>query len=151
MTVFWTPIAPLWNWNSEIIKRILYWWINSNRTFMELKFANRGNHKTGFGLLQSHLYGIEIFLRISPKGTYLSLQSHLYGIEIGLRKLAGWISELLQSHLYGIEIKIWVIRWRSTATPIAPLWNWNYFAKVTVEKADTLQSHLYGIEISICF
>ena len=56
--------------------------MNSNRTFMELKFFSRGSVRYAIPTLQSHLYGIEIKLMFDIIGDKLSLQSHLYGIEI---------------------------------------------------------------------
>ena len=55
------------------------------------------------------------------------LQSHLYGIEIYLINSVNILKMVLQSHLYGIEIKM--LHWfvvMAVHTPIAPLWNWNY-------------------------
>ncbi len=84
--------------------------------------------KTIDDILQSHLYGIEIFKAIHITQLNLRLQSHLYGIEICL-SYSPWISY--------------------SGTPIAPLWNWNYTKAIFCSSAKLLQSHLYGIEITV--
>ena len=58
---FNTPIAPLWNWNLSSID-LIRGGTDSNRTFMELKLKQYSGVVTSSMVLQSHLYGIEIFM-----------------------------------------------------------------------------------------
>jgi len=73
--------------------------------------------------LQSHLYGIEIYIRPHAVVIVFSLQSHLYGIEI-LCQLLPYL-HVHNSNRTFMELKYWdkAICGFTFFTPIAPLWN----------------------------
>ena len=115
---------------------------------MELKCAiNHVSKRRQLGL-QSHLYGIEIYLKKLKLNFWEGLQSHLYGIEIFWSKyLACWTS---YSNRTFMELKFLSL--------LSTFQNWSYsnrtfmelkFCKTRLElqSNEVLQSHLYGIEI----
>ena len=125
----------------------LLWFLNSNRTFMELKFEMitkaLTNKDTPIAPLWNWNKSIE--MNILDLG---QLQSHLYGIEI-----------VPTSAIVRVSFKtpiapLW--NWNEgrnqyiilvCKTPIAPLWNWNTVMSANSCVVPLLQSHLYGIEI----
>ena len=120
----------------------------SNRTFMELKYVPLKAVPACSLLLQSHLYGIEIYFRkFFP---YSPLDSNRTFMELKYILVIESKLPISNSNRTFMELKFDLLLPNSNCifTPIAPLWNWNQMTMLLrVERYYILQSHLYGIEI----